>query len=318
MFLISDKTENGFNKIVIANMTTGAYAEVIPSCGAILHAFGIKKGPVQLNIIDSYQSATEFRDSVTALGFKGSKLSPFVCRLKNGAYQFGDKQYTIEKFYLGANAIHGLLYDACFSLQSIKVEDSAAAIELLYSYPATDKGYPFPFDCSITYQLEKDGRLNVQTRIINTGQGRLPITDGWHPYFKLGESINSLQLEFQSKEMVLFDDELIPTGKAAPYEEFGSLKLLGDQFFDNCFLLNFTECQPLCVLRNNTDGYQLEIYPDPSYPYLQIYTPAHRNSIAIENLSAAPDAFNNGMGLITLAPTEKAAFSTAYKISFLP
>lgn len=318
MFLISDKTENGFNKIVIANMFTGAYAEVIPSCGAILHAFGIKKGAVQLNLIDSYQSATEFQEAVTALGFKGSKLSPFVCRLKNGTYHFGDTTYTIDKFYLGENALHGLLYDACFSLQNILVEEDSASIELLYQYAATDKGYPFPFDCTITYQLDKVGKLQVHTHITNTGESRLPITDGWHPYFKLGDTINSLQLEFQAKEIVLFDEALIPTGSLGPYAEFGSLKKIEDQFFDNCFLLNFAECQPLCVLRNNTDRYQLEIYPDPSYPYLQIYTPPHRNSIAIENLSAAPDAFNNGMGLIALAPSEKAEFSTAYKISLLP
>lgn len=60
---------------------------------------------------------------------------------------------------------------------------------------------------------------------------------------------------------------------------------------------------------------QLEIRPDKQYPYLQIYTPPHRNSIAIENLSAAPDAFNNKMGLITLQPGENIIFTTTYKIT---
>jgi aldose 1-epimerase len=132
MFLITDKTENGFNKIVISNMSTGVYAEVIPSCGAILHAYGIKKGAIQLNLIDSYRSAQEFENAVAGLGFKGCKLSPFVCRLKNGSYSFAGIDYTIEKFYLDAHAIHGLLYDACFSLQNINVEEDAASIEMQY------------------------------------------------------------------------------------------------------------------------------------------------------------------------------------------
>ena len=80
--------------------------------------------------------------------------------------------------------------------------------------------------------------------------------------------------------------------------------------FDNCFTLNFAECQPMCVIRNPRKKVQIEIHPERSYPYLQIYTPDHRKSIAIENLSGAPDAFNNGMGLKVLAPGETANFTT--------
>jgi aldose 1-epimerase len=124
-------------------------------------------------------------------------------------------------------------------------------------------------------------------------------------------------LEFQGNHQVEFDDQLIPTGEQMPYETYGSLKLLGDQFFDNCFVLNFAECQPMLVFRDPVKKIQLEIRPDQSYPYLQIYTPPQRKSIAIENLSAAPDAFNNGMGLITLPAGESATFSTQYSIHSL-
>jgi aldose 1-epimerase len=73
----------------------------------------------------------------------------------------------------------------------------------------------------------------------------------------------------------------------------------------------------MCVLRNPARKVQVEIHPSASYPYLQIFTPEHRKSIAIENLSAAPDAFNNGMGLKVLEPDEAADFSTTFKIKFL-
>ena len=67
-------------------------------------------------------------------------------------------------------------------------------------------------------------------------------------------------------------------------------------------------------LRDPATGWQLEIQPDASYPYLQIYIPPHRQSIAIENLSAPPDSFNNGIGLITLAAGESTVFSTQYVV----
>ena len=62
-------------------------------------------------------------------------------------------------------------------------------------------------------------------------------------------------------------------------------------------------CQPLCVLKS-FKKIELEILPEKSYPYLQIYIPPHRNSIAIENLSGAPDGFNNEMGVTTLESGE--------------
>jgi aldose 1-epimerase len=58
----------------------------------------------------------------------------------------------------------------------------------------------------------------------------------------------------------------------------------------------------------------VDFYPDRSYPYLQLYTPPHRRSIAIENLSAAPDVFNNRIGLVTLEPDHTKTFSARYVI----
>jgi aldose 1-epimerase len=71
------------------------------------------------------------------------------------------------------------------------------------------------------------------------------------------------------------------------------------------------------MLTDKELGIGLYFYPDRSYPYLQVYTPPHRRSIAIENLSAAPDAFNNGIGLISLGPEDSKAFQTRYRIAKL-
>jgi aldose 1-epimerase len=73
----------------------------------------------------------------------------------------------------------------------------------------------------------------------------------------------------------------------------------------------------MCVLRNTEKNIQIEIHPDSSYPYLQIYIPPGRQSIAIENLSGAPDGFNNGIGLLTLEPGQSTIFNTMYKITLL-
>lgn len=293
---------------------SGTTVELIPACGAILHGFTIGQPGQGLNLVEHYDGSEDFAMHVTAKGFRSCKLSPFACRINKALYQFGGKEYHIRKFLLNGNALHGLLYDAVFEETDCVAGEESAAITLMHQYRGTDPGYPFHFDCRVRYILGRDNSLDIKTTLFNQDKGLIPVQDGWHPYFQFGGSINELELEFQTKEILEFNDELIPTGKLVPYQEFGSIRKIGDTFFDNCFTLNFAECQPLCVLRDPKLGLQLEIRPAESYPYLQLYTPPHRNSIAIENLSAAPDAFNNGMGLITLEPGAQVDFETNYRV----
>jgi aldose 1-epimerase len=317
MFEATLKNDTDFNKVVLKDSTTNTTVEILPSCGAMLHAFTVFNNGELINVIDGYDNEADFKTNLTGKGFKGSKLSPFVCRLKNGRYNFGQKEYTTNKFFLDKHAIHGLIYDAAFTVINKWDGEKSGGVTLSYQYTATDNGYPFKYTCAVTYELKSGDVLTVTTAITNNDEGIIPMQDGWHPYFTFGGSINDLQFEFQSKEIVEFDSGLVPTGKLIPYEEFGSLKKIGDTQLDNCFTVNFAECQPMCVLRDAAKKIQIEIHPDKTYPYLQIYTPPHRNSIAIENLSGAPDAFNNGMGVTVLTPGETASFTTMYKITSL-
>lgn len=317
MFSIHKEEQDGFHKIILQDDVQGTRAAVLPACGAILHEFSVKKNEERINLVDCYSNQQEFEQELEAKGFKGSKLSPFVCRLRNGRYKYGEAEHTIRKFYLGKHAIHGLLYDAPFNVVSSFADRDAANLQLSFAYEGTDEGYPFKYDCIINYRLQPNNQLTITSTIVNRDKGIIPIADGWHPYFGFGGSIDECQLEFQSKEQVEFDAELIPTGKLVPYREFGSLATIGTQSFDDCFTLNFAECQPMIVLRNPAQQLQVEIHPDKSYPYLQVYTPPHRQTIALENLSAAPDAFNNNMGLISLASGAETSFVTRYSIVHL-
>jgi aldose 1-epimerase len=317
MFATKVSYENGFEKVILMDTISKTFVDIVPSCGATLHSFKVVLDNSVLNVIDHYDSAEDFAGNVSSKGFKSCKLSPFACRINNATYRFGEKKYTFEKFLLNESALHGLLYDAEFTVMDQYADEASAGVALKYSYPGSDKGYPFHYDCIVAYHLKRNNELAIVTEIINKDKGLIPIQDGWHPYFTLGGKIDGLQLEFQSKEMLVFNEALIPTGELLPYQEFSSLQKINNRSFDNCFTLNFAECQPLCILRDVQKKVQIEIRPDKHYPYLQIYTPPHRNSIAIENLSAAPDSFNNKMGLIILQPGENIIFTTTFKITQL-
>lgn len=314
MFSIETKSENGFEVVVLKDNAGGSSASVIPACGGILHAFDIPLNGGMLNIVDQYSNKKEFDDQLEVKGFKGCKLSPFACRLRDGKYHFGEKEYTIEKFYLGKHALHGLIYDAAFDVVRSSADTESASVELLYSYKAGDKGYPFKYDCRVVYELKKNNSLTISTFIKNHEGYAIPVSDGWHPYFTFGNKVDELLLSFQSREMLEFDAELIPTKEMLPYAKFKTPEPIAATQMDNAFVLDFEGNEPLLILRDENKRIQLEVQPARSYPILQLYIPDHRQSIAIENLSAAPDAFNNGIGLTTLQGGAEAVFTTNYTV----
>lgn len=301
--------------ITLKDLTNNTFAEIY-AFGALLNKFSACRNHEALNVIEGFsgpQEATGKTDSF----FKSAKLSPYACRVKDAKYTFGEQEYKLRKCLSQQDAIHGVLFNADFEIAAHKADNEGASVALEYVYNNKEEGFPFCYKCTVEYNLAAGNALTIKTTVTNMDNKLMPVVDGWHPYFTLEDSINNCQLEFQSKEMLEFDESLIPTGRLLPYQEFGSLENIATTSLDNCFTLNFSECQPMCVFRNPKKKAQVEFYPSPAYPYLQIFTPDHRKSIAIENLSAAPNAFNNNMGLKVLEPGETAAFSAKFIIRFL-
>lgn len=316
MFSVKQVNEDGFEKLVLQDEAGGGYCEVIPGCGGTLHAFGAKSGGKTFQVVDHYDSGEQFASQVESLGFKSCKLAPYVCRLRDSTYSFGGETYKIKN-NSALHALHGLLYKKSFSVINTVANDQHASVTLSYRYDQEDTGYPFVLDCIVTYELTSLNKLHLRTEYINHSDGLIPLQDGWHPYFTLGKEVDELELEFQSKHRLAFDEQLMPSGEKVRDDSFDTIAPVGSVHLDNCYELDMQECQPLCVLRNKEAKFEVQFYPKASYPYLQVYTPPHRNSIAIENLSGPPNGFNLGYGYATLEPGQSAVFETAYQISFL-
>lgn len=285
----------------------------IYTMGGLLNSFSIPVNGELFNVIDAYNSAEEAKANITN-GFRSARLSPFTCRLNKGQYNFNNHDYHVEKCFLGPHAIHGITFDAPYEIKETSADDHQASVMLHYHYNATDKGYPFPYDVILKWKLETGNKLSVRSAIHHSNNHTIPYAEGWHPYFKLGTDVNEYTLQFDSDTLLEFDETLIPTGKEIKDERFQFGTVLKETFLDNCFELN-DSAHPKCVLNN--DRLQLTIQPGATYPYLQVYTPPHRKSIAIENLSGAPDAFNNGMGLKLLEPNHTYTFTTSYTLKAL-
>lgn len=311
-FSIHIAGEGSRSIIRLTDTSTGTIAEIF-AFGGLLNAFIVSTAQGSLNVIDGFSDPDQAIVHITD-AFKSAKMSPFVCRLQNGRYQFDDHEYIMDSFYLDNHALHGCLYDAVYSIKHSFADETGAYVELEHQYKGHFSGYPFSYTLLVKWELTSANALTVTTTAVNHSEKAIPFSDGWHPYFTTGEPVDNCELKFNSNRKLVFDTDLIPTGKEISDDRFISSHSLQDIFLDNSFILPTTE-QGYCELKSKQ--VRIVIKPLMNYPYLQVYTPEHRNSIAIENLSAAPNAFNNGLGLRYLLPNEPVSFVTSYRVDVL-
>jgi aldose 1-epimerase len=306
-FSIFHTEQNGYTTISIKNKDNHCSVEIF-SFGALLNHFSIIKNNEKINVVDGYKN---INDAIAQKNtwFKSCKLNPFVCRLENGTYNWQNNNYKVDKFYLNNHAIHGLIYDANYSVEETEINENSASVLLSYLYHKKDKGYPFTYTTQIRYTLNQDNTLQIATKIINESSLSIPMADGWHPYFKLDCTINECYLTFKAKQRVEFDEEMIPTGKLILENNFDTPQKIGKKALDECYTIQHNSS---CILQGKNIA--LHITPLKNYPYLQLFIPNHRESIAIENLSALPNTFNNLIGLIELLPNQQIEFGVAYTL----
>jgi aldose 1-epimerase len=308
-FSVSRTKQNNTDLIQLSDNNHSTTVTIIPSVGAMLHEFIIQINKQPFNIIDNYQLNRPVKEQVTDY-FKSIKLSPWVCRMNEGRYNLNGVTHQSKKMYKDGTALHGLLYDQAFDVESESTTEASASVVIKHDYKGYDSGYPFHYTCQVRYTLHSNNKLEVETTVINQSDTEIPIADGWHPYFKLGGKVNSWQLFFPAKAKLVFNEKLIPTGEFLPFDQFNTPSLIGNTEMDNCFLLE----EMACTLYNPANGLKVSLLSDASYPFLQVFIPGHRESIAIENLSSAPDSFNNHIGLVTLQPGERRSFRVFYTV----
>jgi aldose 1-epimerase len=295
-------------KLVQLRDTSSKSVIEIATKGALLNSWQVMGQSKLLEIVEGNDFSKGWVDFETG-GFRGGKMSPFSCRIENGQYTLEDKTYTIEKFYHEKHALHGILYDAVFSIESSETDDQGAYLHLKYHYEGNDKGFPFAYTILIKWHLQKNNVVTAETIITNLSHSTIPMMDGWHPYFKLDSSVNDTFIKLKANGKIEYNEMLLPTGRILDENEFAISKKIGALHLDNCYTVDALE--NTCVLEN--DNYQLIIQPLMNYPYLQLYTPEDRKSIAIENLSGIPNCFNNKIGLQLMKPHQNLLLKTSYQ-----
>lgn len=312
MFRILKEKFGKLTKIKLVNTETKEYVSIIPECGVNLTEIVLKKNVNLFSILEGYKNHSEL---IKNEGFKGAKLMPFPNRINDGKYVFNKKNYVLPiNFPSQKHAIHGLVYNKSFKIIKSTASKSSATLSLQY-ISNNLQGYPFKFELTVLYLLNSKG-FECKTIVVNKDKLKIPIGDGWHPYFNLNDKVNDLFLKIPSNKKISVNKKMIPTGKKLKFNKFSKLMKIGKQVFDTGFVISKKKGVVKTEIMSKKLNLTVQIWQEVGkgkYNYLQVYIPPKRNSIAIEPMTCNTDAFNNKEGLIVLKPKEK--FSASYGVN---
>ncbi|EHA1124849.1 aldose 1-epimerase [Vibrio navarrensis] len=314
MLKISKEKFGMFDSIVINNPEIGIEIELITEFGAVINKFIFNHSP--FSFISGYQTSDELINEHPYFS-RSAKLFPFPNRLKHGRYCYKGHHYQLPaNFPWSEHAVHGLLYNQPFQLLHCQASAQSAEVDLRFTTPCLHPGYPFAFQIDIRFSITIDGLLSCTTTVENQGVTAMPFGDAWHPYFSLGAPLSkcSLTMPF-CHELEHIDD--MPTGLTYPNEQFLQATSLDGVTLNHCFYFDNSNPIQLSLQRQDHVA-SLNYQQDPSYPYLQLYTPNSEASIAIEPMSCPADAFNHHIGLLELAPKQRQTFRWQCQANYQP
>ncbi len=316
-FYITGEDFGSYSLYKLHDDKTREYVSIIPTLGGSINNLALRLNGRLVDVIDGYNSEDDIKKNLQT-SFKGSNLFPFPNRIEGGKYKFKEQNYQLEcNFQQENNAIHGLVFNQPFEVIAKEDGDIGCTLVLRYLTSEEKSGYPFINMIEIDYKWTEENQFECTTKITNLSDNSMPVGHGWHPYFMAGNVVvDNLHIQFPSQVILEVNEKGIPTGKQSEYQKFNSLSQLKNTKFDSCFLLKTDTGKADIIIENNKDNFKYNIWQETGiqkYNYLQVYTPPSRKSIAFEPMTCSPNAFNNGNGLIILAPHERIALSWGVK-----
>lgn len=250
--------------------------------------------------------------------FAGVTLAPWPNRLADANWEFdGEKFHGEINETRTNNRNHGLVFDREFDV----VFQSQNQIVFQTEF-GDDEVYPFKALFQVAYVLEPFG-LHVEYSIQNFTDRKIPFAVGGHPYFLV--SPESL-IQLKARAQLGFNSRQLPTGEILEATQSIADLSVGKSFrylkLDDCFTGLDFDAEGFATTRITHETNQIiEIKQRRNMPYLMVYTVADfgyqeksGGAIAVEPLSAPPNALRTGTGLTWLEPHQVEKFEWSIEL----
>lgn len=225
-------------------------------------------------------------------------LFPFAGRIRESRYRWRDRDYTITT--AGVNdrhAIHGFVYTLPWRVIAQTEDSVTGAFQGSIDAPETLADWPADYAIELTWRVSGLS-LEARAAISNPGDTPLPFTFGLHPYFRLplgGNSADDCLVTVPASRYRELE-ALLPTGRELPVDEARDLRSprrFGDLALDDVVtgLTSNDRGEIVTAITDPGSGVTLTQTFSDAHPFVIVYTPPHREAIAIEPYTGSPDPF---------------------------
>jgi aldose 1-epimerase len=221
-------------------------------------------------------------------------LAPWANRLGSLAYRSGSARVDLAGLRLHADGnglpIHGTLSARdSWEVRALSARGRRARLHASFDYDRPDLLAAFPFPHVLEIVIEVDGRsLSIASSITPTARRSVPVSFGYHPFFRLPRGRrSSWRLRLPKRRRLELDERGIPTGRYSLASAESAP--LGDREFDHLF-----ELVGRRTLSLEGDAGQLRVDYGSGYRFAQVFTPPGRRAVCLEPMTAPTNALVTG------------------------
>jgi aldose 1-epimerase len=183
--------------------------------------------------------------------------------------------------------IHGLLGASSYWEAEVTPGMLSATLDF-GAYPALTSAFPYPHSVRLDIRLG-DTELQIATAVIADRGIPVPVSFGFHPYFRLpGAPREEWEIEVPVRERLVLDRYMIPTGDREPAGDLNGP--LGDRSFDDAFA-GVEAGKPFTL---SGGGRRIEVHMNDHFPFAQVYSPPGAEFICFEPMTAPTNALRSG------------------------
>jgi len=222
-------------------------------------------------------------------------LHPWANRLSGFRYRAAGREVNLDPssplLHLDAHGLpmHGVPWcRLAWELTEARQDFLAARLEWTRSDLLAV--FPFPHRLEMAATLRPDG-LTLETTLIASSEGPVPVSFGYHPYFGLPDPRAQWRLDLPAMRRLVLDPRGIQTGDEVPFD--GLDAQLGELAFDDGFALMAEQAS--FSIAGAARRITVEFLE--GYLYAQIYAPKDKDYIALEPMTAPTNALTSGRGL---------------------
>lgn len=264
MFTV-EKKNSVFEQFILRDTEANTSAVVTPSRGGMLS--GLSKNGVEYIFIDeNFESDERPRCAMPV-------LFPCCGRTRDELYSVNGKDYPM--------GIHGLAHLCKWEKVSESTENGASVTIELKANAFTKESYPFDFEIRYTYSL-KGSVLTVYQEYANKGEGVMPFSFGFHPYFRVFD-VHNVKFDVNA-------ENIIPAQTGKPEKYNGDVNFpFGTR--DSVIL---TGAKESAAFTDTKDNRTVKVTFDKNFPYVVLWSGEQDKYLCVEPWNGLPYSLNTG------------------------